>query len=141
MAFIPPSLLGAYNGTTGLAWELVDGGVALERVPSLGTDHGRVPIDRHGNPKLTICLPRELGRFKPSRGVALVDGGIALSIPYFMDLPLRVWAEGRVYGPLADGGFRSLSRLLFLLGPYLFVLGLRIVLAKARTRNGEEHKA
>lgn len=68
-------------------------------------------------------------------------GGIALSIPYFVDLPLRVWAEGRVYGPLADGGFRSLSRLLFLLGPYLFVLGLRIVLAKARTRNGEEHKA
>ena len=68
-------------------------------------------------------------------------GGIALSIPYFVDLPLRVWAEGRVYGPLADGGFRSLSRLLFLLGPYLFVLGLRIVLAKARTGNGEEHEA
>jgi hypothetical protein len=68
-------------------------------------------------------------------------GGIALGIPYFVDLSLRVWAEGRVYGPLADGGFRSLSHLLFLLGPYLFVLGLRIVLAKARTGNTEENEA
>ena len=58
-------------------------------------------------------------------------GGIALGISYFIDLPLRVWAEGRVYGPLSDGGIRTLSRLLFLLGPYFFVLGLRFVLAKA----------
>ncbi len=64
-------------------------------------------------------------------------GGIALGISYFIDLPLRVWAEGRVYGPLTDGGIRTLSRLLFLLGPYLFVLGLRFILAKASIEKGE----
>ena len=38
-------------------------------------------------------------------------GGRALTIEYFQDMHLRDWAENRVYGPLADGGLRSLSRL------------------------------
>ena len=57
-------------------------------------------------------------------------GGRALTIEYFQDMHLRDWAENRVYGPLADGGLRSLSRLLFLLGPYFTMLGLRILLYK-----------
>ena len=61
-------------------------------------------------------------------------GGRALSIEYFQDMHLRDWAENRVYGPLADGGLRSLSRLLFLLGPYFTMLGLRILLYKFSER-------
>ena len=61
-------------------------------------------------------------------------GGRALSIEYFQDMHLRDWAENRVYGPLADGGLRSLSRFLFLLGPYFTMLGLRILLYKFSER-------
>ena len=68
-------------------------------------------------------------------------GGRALGIAYFQDLPLRVWAEGRVYGPLADGGLRSLSRILYLLGPYLFCLGLRLTLHLARAKTESEDQA
>ncbi len=67
-------------------------------------------------------------------------GGRALGIAYFEHLPLRVWAEGRVYGPLADGGLRSLSRLLYLLGPYLFCLGLRLAMHFSRPQNDTEEK-
>jgi len=61
-------------------------------------------------------------------------GGRALTIEYFQDMHLRDWAENRVYGPLADGGLRSSSRLLFLLGPYFTMLGLRILLYKFSER-------
>tara|TARA_B100001094_G_scaffold318396_1_gene361893 strand:- start:11401 stop:11742 length:342 start_codon:yes stop_codon:yes gene_type:complete len=57
-------------------------------------------------------------------------GGRTLAIEYFQGMHLRDWAENRVYGPLVDGGLRSLSRLLFLLGPYFAMLGLRILLYK-----------
>ena len=67
-------------------------------------------------------------------------GGRALGIAYFEHLPLRVWAEGRVYGPLADGGLRSLSRLLYLLGPYLFCLGLRLAMYFSLPQNDNEEK-
>ena len=55
-------------------------------------------------------------------------GGRALTIEHFQDMHLRDWAANRVYGPLADGVLMSLSRLLFLPGPYFMMLCLRILL-------------
>ena len=61
--------------------------------------------------------------------------GRALEIEYFISLTLRVWAEDKVYGPIIDGGLRSLSRLLFLFFPWLFFFLLRFSLNLARKKN------
>jgi len=61
--------------------------------------------------------------------------GRALEIEYFISLTLRVWAEDKVYGPITDGGLRSLSRLLFLCFPWLFFFFLRFTLNLARKKN------
>ena len=58
--------------------------------------------------------------------------GQALGVEYFVEMNLRVWAEQKVYGPLSDGGLRSLARLLFLCFPYGFSFVLRILLRLAR---------
>ena len=61
--------------------------------------------------------------------------GRALGIEYFISLTLRVWAEDKVYGPIADGGLRSLSRLLMLFFPWLFFFFIRFTLNLARKKN------
>ena len=61
--------------------------------------------------------------------------GRALDIEYFISLTLRVWAEDKVYGPITDGGLRSLSRLLLLFFPWLFFFFLRFTLNLARKKN------
>ena len=56
----------------------------------------------------------------------------ALQVSYFVELPLRTWAEKKVYGPLAYLDFRALLSLLFLCFPFLFSLAMRILLNLAR---------
>jgi hypothetical protein len=58
--------------------------------------------------------------------------GQALGFSYFVEMDLRTWAEGKVYGPLADGIWRALSRIFFLCGPYLFSFALRYALFLSR---------
>ena len=58
--------------------------------------------------------------------------GQALGFEYFTSMGLRVWAEQKVYGPLGDGGLRSLSRVFFLSFPYLFSFALRVTLQLLR---------
>jgi hypothetical protein len=48
-------------------------------------------------------------------------------------MPLRVWAEQKVYGPLAEGSHRFVSRLLFLCFPYLLSFVIRFSLRKVRS--------
>ncbi len=64
-------------------------------------------------------------------------GGRALGVDYFVNMELRDWAENRVYGPLADGGLRTLSRALFLFSPYLFVTGVRFLLHLTERKTDE----
>jgi hypothetical protein len=52
----------------------------------------------------------------------------AIEIDYFMQLTLREWAESKVYGPLKDGGFRSISRIAFLFFPWFFSFIVRLAL-------------
>lgn len=56
----------------------------------------------------------------------------ALQVSYFVELPLRTWAEKKVYGPLAYLNFRALLSLLFLCFPFLFSLAMRFLLNLAR---------
>jgi len=56
----------------------------------------------------------------------------ALGVRYFIELPLRVWAENKVYGPLAYFNFRSLLSLLFLCFPYLSSIILRSLIRYSR---------
>jgi hypothetical protein len=58
--------------------------------------------------------------------------GQALHFTYFMDLPLRTWAEQKVYGPLSWCNFRSILSLLFLLSPLILSIFLRSLLCLAR---------
>lgn len=57
-----------------------------------------------------------------------------LGIDFFRELPLRVWAEQIVYGPLSFLNLRSLLSLLFLLSPYLFANLIRLLLLWSRQR-------
>ena len=59
--------------------------------------------------------------------------GCAVGIEYFTEMPLRVWAEQKVYGPLAEGSHRFVSRLLFLCFPYLLSFVIRFSLRKVRS--------
>ena len=59
--------------------------------------------------------------------------GQALSVTYFLDLPLRTWAESKVYGPLSYFNFRSCISLILLLFPFLVVTAIRVVLFKVRS--------
>ena len=56
--------------------------------------------------------------------------GQAIGFDYFTEMSLRVWAEQKVYGPLADGGLRTLSRLSFLSFPYISCFFIRFVLGR-----------
>ncbi len=56
----------------------------------------------------------------------------ALEIEYFMNITLRVWAEDKVYGPITDGGLRSVSRICFLFFPWGFSFCLRFLLNFSR---------
>ena len=56
--------------------------------------------------------------------------GQAIGFDYFTEMSLRVWAEQKVYGPLVDGGLRTLSRLSFLGFPYISCVFLRFVLGR-----------
>ena len=58
--------------------------------------------------------------------------GRAIGLEYFLDLSLRVWAEDKVYGPISQFGWRSLSRILFLFFPWIAFFLLRFVLSKTR---------
>ena len=58
--------------------------------------------------------------------------GRAIGVEYFLTMPLRVWAEQKVYGPLAEGGFRFVTRFLFLCFPYFLSLFIRFTLQKVR---------
>ena len=58
--------------------------------------------------------------------------GRAIGVEYFLTMPLRVWAEQKVYGPLAEGGFRFVTRFLFLCFPYFLSLFIRFTLHKVR---------
>jgi hypothetical protein len=58
--------------------------------------------------------------------------GQVLQVNYFVDLPLRVWAEEKVYGPLAYYNVRSLSSLIFLCFPFIASIFLRFLLNIAR---------
>ncbi len=53
-----------------------------------------------------------------------------LNISYFINLNLRTWAEDIVYGPLGSISANTFSSLLLLFFPYLFFLGIRILLRK-----------
>ena len=61
--------------------------------------------------------------------------GQALGIEYFSNMNLRVWAEQKVYGPLSEGSFRTLSRLLFLCFPYGVSFCLRMILIQLNHDN------
>jgi len=58
--------------------------------------------------------------------------GRTLSINYFLDLTLRVWAEQIVYGPLANLNLRSIVSIIFLFTPYSLFLGIRVCLKLSR---------
>ena len=58
--------------------------------------------------------------------------GQALSFTYFLDLPLRTWAEKKVYGPLSYFNIRSFISLILLLLPFLVATALRVILYKVR---------
>ena len=55
-----------------------------------------------------------------------------LQVKYFVELPLRTWAEEKVYGPLAYLNFRALLSLLFLCFPFLSSLVVRLLLNLSR---------
>ena len=59
----------------------------------------------------------------------------AIEIEYFMQLTLREWAEAKVYGPLKDGGFRSISRVAFLFSPWFFSFFVRLILNYSKKNN------
>ena len=54
--------------------------------------------------------------------------GRAIEIEYFINMTLRDWAENRVYGPIVDGGLRTISRITFLFFPWFFSFCLRLFL-------------
>lgn len=58
--------------------------------------------------------------------------GRTVGLDYFLCLSLREWAEIKVYGPLCDGGLRTLSRIGFLFSPWMFFLSLRLLLAVSK---------
>ena len=58
--------------------------------------------------------------------------GQALQVNYFIDLPLRVWAEQKVYGPLTYYNIRSLYSLVFLCFPFIASIFIRFLLNIAR---------
>ena len=59
----------------------------------------------------------------------------AFEIEYFMELTLREWAEAKVYGPLKDGGFRSISRVAFLFSPWFGSFVVRLILNYSKKNN------
>ena len=56
--------------------------------------------------------------------------GLSLSVEFFLQTTLRVWAEEIIYGPLASLDLNFVWSLLFLSFPYLFFNFLRFVLKK-----------
>jgi hypothetical protein len=54
--------------------------------------------------------------------------GQTIQVVYFINLPLRTWAEQKVYGPLSYFNFRSLISLTFLFFPLLTSIAIRILL-------------
>jgi len=56
--------------------------------------------------------------------------GLSLSVEFFLQTTLRVWAEEIIYGPLATLDLNFVLSLLFLSFPYLFFNFLRFVLKK-----------
>lgn len=58
--------------------------------------------------------------------------GQSLNVSYFLDLPLRNWAENKVYGPLSYFNFRSCISLTLLLSPFLVATSIRLILYKVR---------
>lgn len=56
----------------------------------------------------------------------------SLQINCFVNLPLRVWAEQKVYGPLTYYNLRSLLSLIFLCFPFIASICLRCLLRFAR---------
>ena len=58
--------------------------------------------------------------------------GQTLHVDYFVELPLRTWAEEKVYGPLANLNIRALLSLFFLCFPFLFSITIRVLLSFAR---------
>ena len=55
-----------------------------------------------------------------------------VAFDYFSKLPLRTWAEQKVYGPLSYLNFRSLISFTFLFFPLLLSLTIRALLILAR---------
>ena len=58
--------------------------------------------------------------------------GQSVGLSYFIDLPLRTWAEEKVYGPLSFFNFRAVGSLLLLLTPFIAANILRILLYLVR---------
>ena len=58
--------------------------------------------------------------------------GQNMHFDYFAKLPLRTWAEQKVYGPLSYLNFRSLISLSFLFFPLLLSFTVRLLLTLAR---------
>ncbi len=58
--------------------------------------------------------------------------GRTLSISYFLDLTLRVWAEQIVYGPLANLSLHTVLSILILFTPYSLFWGVRICINLSR---------
>ena len=58
--------------------------------------------------------------------------GQNMHFDYFAKLPLRTWAEQKVYGPLSYLNFRSLISLSFLFFPLLLSFTIRSLLTLAR---------
>jgi hypothetical protein len=57
--------------------------------------------------------------------------GLSLSLEFFLQTTLRVWAEDIIYGPLGTFDLNFLISLLFLSFPYLFFNFLRLVLKRS----------
>jgi hypothetical protein len=51
--------------------------------------------------------------------------GLTIEMNFFTTMPLRMWAEDIVYGPLGEWSARSFWSLLILFFPYLFFCSIR----------------